>query len=92
MLELLISDPVVWGSILGILIMIGMGAYYAYYFVHNVHEDEKYINRNITHSVYKYRNQFRLVLIILLCRHNSVVLAQNPLHQGVAPTNSEFYV
>jgi uncharacterized membrane protein len=41
MLELLISDPVVWGSILGILIMIGMGAYYAYYFVHNVHEDEK---------------------------------------------------
>lgn len=41
MLDLLFSDPVVWGSILGILIMIGMGAFYVYYFVHNVHEDEK---------------------------------------------------
>lgn len=41
MLDLLLSDPVVWGSILGISIMVGMGAFYVYLFVHNVHEDEK---------------------------------------------------
>ena len=35
MWNLLISDPVVWGSILGIFIMLGMAAYYVYLFVHN---------------------------------------------------------
>lgn len=40
MLDLL-SDPVVWGSILGIAMMCGMAGYYVYYFIHHVHEDEK---------------------------------------------------
>lgn len=41
MLDLLFSDPVVWGSILGILIMLAMAGFYVYLFVHNVHEEEK---------------------------------------------------
>ncbi len=39
MLDLLFSDPVAWGSILGIFVVIGICAYYVYYFMHNVHED-----------------------------------------------------
>jgi uncharacterized membrane protein len=39
MLDLLFSDPVVWGSILGIFVMVGLGAYYAYLFIHNANED-----------------------------------------------------
>ena len=39
MLDLLFSDPVVWGSILGIFVMVGLGAYYVYLFIHNVNED-----------------------------------------------------
>jgi len=35
MWNLVFSDPVVWSSILGILIMIVMAAYYAYLFIHN---------------------------------------------------------
>jgi len=35
MWNLLFSDPVVCGSILGILIMVVMAAYYAYLFIHN---------------------------------------------------------
>ena len=39
MWDLLFSDPVVWGSILGILIMVGMAAFYVYLFIHNTNED-----------------------------------------------------
>lgn len=35
MLELILNDPVAWGSILGIGIMVVMFAYYAYLFIHN---------------------------------------------------------
>jgi hypothetical protein len=35
MFSMIFSDPVVWGSLLGILIMIVMSAYYAYMFIHN---------------------------------------------------------
>ena len=35
MLELILNDPVAWGSILGIAIMVVMGAYYTYLFIHN---------------------------------------------------------
>ena len=43
MLSMIFGDPVVWGSLLGILIMVIMGAYYTYMFVHNSdpdHDDE----------------------------------------------------
>jgi hypothetical protein len=39
MWELILHDPVAWGSILGIFIMVIMGAYYAYLFVHNTKDD-----------------------------------------------------
>jgi len=35
MLELILNDPVAWGSILGIGIMVVMFGYYVYLFVHN---------------------------------------------------------
>jgi uncharacterized membrane protein len=35
MLELILHDPVAWGSLLGIGIMVGMAAYYLYLFIHN---------------------------------------------------------
>ncbi len=35
MLSMIFSDPVVWGSLLGILIMIIMAGYYTYLFIHN---------------------------------------------------------
>jgi hypothetical protein len=35
MLSMIFGDPVVWGSLLGILIMIVMSAYFAYMFIHN---------------------------------------------------------
>jgi hypothetical protein len=41
MLQLLLTDPVAWGSILGILIMVIMCAYYVYMFVHNSADDNK---------------------------------------------------
>jgi uncharacterized membrane protein len=39
MLDLLLSDPVAWGSVLGILVVVAICAYYVYLFVHNVSED-----------------------------------------------------
>ena len=41
MLQLLLTDPVAWDSILGILIMVIMCAYYAYMFIHNSADDKK---------------------------------------------------
>ena len=42
MLSMIFSDPVVWGSLLGILVMLIMAAYYTYMFVHNSEaEDEE---------------------------------------------------
>lgn len=35
MFSMIFSDPVVWGSLLGILTMIIMAAYYAYIFIYN---------------------------------------------------------
>ena len=35
MWDLILHDPVVLNSILGIGIMVAMGAYYAYLFIHN---------------------------------------------------------
>jgi hypothetical protein len=35
MLSMIFSDPVVWGSLLGILIMLIMAGYYTYLFIHN---------------------------------------------------------
>jgi hypothetical protein len=35
MLSMIFGDPVVWGSLLGILIMVVMAAYYTYMFIHN---------------------------------------------------------
>lgn len=34
MLSMIFSDPVVWGSLLGILIMLIMCGFYAYLFIH----------------------------------------------------------
>ncbi|MFT4652617.1 MAG: putative membrane protein [Patiriisocius sp.] len=39
MWNLIFSDPVVWGSILGIVVMLGMGGFYVYLFVHNTNEN-----------------------------------------------------
>jgi hypothetical protein len=36
MWDLIISDPVVWGSMAGIGVMVAMAGYYIYLFVHNV--------------------------------------------------------
>ena len=41
MLELLLKDPVVWGSLLGLGIVVALCGYYAYLFVHNANLDEK---------------------------------------------------
>ena len=41
MLWHMFSDPVVWGSLLGIFIMVGMMVYYTYLFMHNSGEDDK---------------------------------------------------
>lgn len=35
MISMIFSDPVVWGSLLGILIMLVMAGYYAYLFIHS---------------------------------------------------------
>ena len=39
MWDLILHDPVAWGSILGIVIMVAMGAYYVYLFIHNTKGD-----------------------------------------------------
>jgi hypothetical protein len=39
MFSMVFGDPVVWGSLLGILIMLVMGGYYTYMFVHNSDPD-----------------------------------------------------
>lgn len=41
MLFAMLKDPVVWGSLLGIAIMVVMMAYYAYLFIHNSAEEDK---------------------------------------------------
>nr|WP_136249814.1 DUF3149 domain-containing protein [Ningiella ruwaisensis] len=40
MIDLLLSDPVAWGSVLGIFVVIAICAYYVYLFLNNVHEDK----------------------------------------------------
>lgn len=39
MIDLLLSDPVAWGSVLGVSIVVALCCYYVYLFVHNVEED-----------------------------------------------------
>lgn len=39
MISMIFSDPVVWGSLLGILVMVGMAGYYSYMFIHNSDPD-----------------------------------------------------
>lgn len=39
MLELILHDPVAWGSLLGIGIMVAMAGYYLYLFVHNANKN-----------------------------------------------------
>jgi hypothetical protein len=41
MLSMIFGDPVVWGSLLGIVIMVVMAAYFTYMFVHNSDPDTK---------------------------------------------------
>ena len=41
MLSMLFSDPVVWGSLLGIFIIVVMMVYYTYLFIHNSDENYK---------------------------------------------------
>jgi len=40
MLSMIFGDAVVWGSLLGILVMIVMSAYFTYMFIHNSSPDE----------------------------------------------------
>ncbi len=39
MFELLIKDPVVWGSLLGLSVVVGICVYYTYLFLHNTNQD-----------------------------------------------------
>lgn len=39
MWELILTDPVAWGSILGIGVVVTLCAYYAYLFIHNIMQD-----------------------------------------------------
>ncbi|MEQ3653567.1 MAG: DUF3149 domain-containing protein [Glaciecola sp.] len=41
MLDLIFGDAVVWGSLLGILIMLIMSAYFTYMFIHNSAPEEQ---------------------------------------------------
>lgn len=41
MWSMLLKDPVVWGSLLGIFIILVMMGYYTYLFVHNSGDDHK---------------------------------------------------
>ncbi|WP_277816395.1 hypothetical protein [Neptunicella marina] len=38
MLEMILKDPIVWGSLLGLAIVVGLCGYYVYLFLHNVAE------------------------------------------------------
>lgn len=40
MLELLLHDPVAWGSVFGIFVVVAICAYYVYLFLHNVSENK----------------------------------------------------
>lgn len=39
MLNLLFNDPIAWGSLLGLGIVVALCGYYVYLFVHNTNED-----------------------------------------------------
>ena len=39
MWDLILHDPVAWGSLLGIAIMVALGIYYFYLFIHNTKDD-----------------------------------------------------
>ncbi|MEP0355578.1 MAG: hypothetical protein ABJH06_13780 [Paraglaciecola sp.] len=39
MWNLILNDPVAWGSILGIGVVVSLCSYYAYLFIHNVSEN-----------------------------------------------------
>ncbi|WP_339724155.1 DUF3149 domain-containing protein [uncultured Paraglaciecola sp.] len=39
MWDLILNDPVAWGSILGIGMIVVMAGYYAYLFIHNTKEN-----------------------------------------------------
>lgn len=41
MLTSMLTDPVVWGSLLGIFIIVVMMAYYTYMFMHNSADEDK---------------------------------------------------
>ncbi|MEM0909625.1 MAG: DUF3149 domain-containing protein [Pseudomonadota bacterium] len=41
MLDLLLTDPVAWGSVLGIFVVVAICAYYVWLFLHNTNEAEK---------------------------------------------------
>jgi putative Mn2+ efflux pump MntP len=51
--ELILYDPVAWGSILGIIIMVSMGAYYVYLFIHNAKKKLKILKHHLTQLVNK---------------------------------------
>jgi hypothetical protein len=41
MIDLLLTDQVYWGSVLGIFIVVVMCLYYAYMFIHNSADESK---------------------------------------------------
>ena len=38
MLDLILHDPVAWGSVLGIAVMVVIGGYYLYLFIYNTNQ------------------------------------------------------
>ena len=38
--EMLVNDPVVFAAITGLVILLGIGAYYIYYFISHIKNDE----------------------------------------------------
>lgn len=39
MFDLLLNDPIAWGSLLGLTVVLAICGYYVYLFWHNVHDD-----------------------------------------------------
>ncbi|MFC6438620.1 hypothetical protein [Bowmanella sp. JS7-9] len=41
MLQMLLNDPIVWGSLLGLAVVIGLCGYYLYMFLHHPFEKDQ---------------------------------------------------
>ena len=63
MLWTMMKDPVVWGSLLGIGIIVAMMMYYTYLFMHNSADEDK-----ISHHVWLSRCKLTTCCFEAVCR------------------------